>query len=97
MNIEHEVELPISKIRELILWSRENRVPLIHRWLEPQIDIDCEYIGDHRCSCGTRGLFGNYEHRTGSSSFEKDYDEDETFCIVFFVRERDYPLWLLRV
>lgn len=92
MNIEKPVEIPIVRVREMLAWCRENRMPLIHRWIEPVIDWDNNHIDDEWHSCGTRGLFGHYTNRTGSSPY-RDWEE---FTILFWVRERDIPLWMLR-
>lgn len=92
MNHERPIEIPISRVVEMIRWCRENRLPLIHRWIEPVLNMDGDHIDDQWHSCGTRGLFGHYTNRSGSFP----YRDDEEFTILFWVRDRDLDLWKLR-
>jgi hypothetical protein len=92
MNVEKHVEIPIARVLEMLAWCRDNRLPLIHRWIEPVLNWDGDHVDDAWHSCGTRGLFGHYTSRSGSMP----YNDDEQFTILFWIRDRDLPLWLIR-
>lgn len=86
-------EWEVQYAEAMIRWCRENRIPVVHHWIEPVMNMDGDHVADQKHYLGTRGTYSmRYAERTGSTI----YNPDEILCYVFLVRERDYPLWKLR-
>jgi hypothetical protein len=87
------VEWQTRYAEDMMTWCRDNRIPVVHQWLEAVHDMDGGHVGEECHRMGTRGLMSQrYRERTGSSP----YLDDEINSYFFIMRDSDYPFWKLR-
>ncbi len=84
---ELAVETTPRRLHHMMIWARENRIPVVCHWLIVQTDGYGGHIGEEREFAGTR----RHSRSALYPTFDRD-ELDDRHPFFLLVRDRDYEI-----